>query len=106
MFKSGIVKKKLIHLCLGVSKPNIPVKTTAPIIAQKTGKVTSPICITKISGKANLSANHVPITAPIKPTMTDIKHPPRLNPVSALPIEPVIPAIINNIINSKKDIFL
>ena len=84
--------------------PKTAVNITAPRIAHTTGKVTSPISITKISGRFILCAIHVPNREPINPTAIEIKQPPLENPARDLPIEPEIPAIISKIINSRKDI--
>ena len=81
----------------GVNKLKITVKITAPIIVHKILKLFPLISIIKGSGNANSRESHEPIIAPIKPTIIEIIHPPRLNPDNDRAIEPAIPAINRDI---------
>jgi len=57
----------------------------------------------QISGRSNSLPSQVPMIAPIKPTIAERIHPPRLNPTNWRAIEPVMAAIINRIIKSSND---
>jgi hypothetical protein len=99
-------KERDVYFGRGEIKFIIVVKTTAPMIAHTTGKAMPPTCKTNSSGKSNFSAIHLPITAPIKPTTTERKHPPLVNPVKAFAMDPVMPAMMSKMINSVNDIFI
>jgi hypothetical protein len=58
----------------------------------------------QISGRSNSLPSHVPISAPIKPTIAERMHPPLSNPTSERAIEPVMAAITNIIKKSSNDI--
>lgn len=77
------------------------VNNAAPIIDQITGNSVLPNFSVNNSGRFSSRESHVPIKAPIKPTRIEIKQPLFVNPESDCPIEPVIPAMINKVINSK-----
>ena len=71
------------------------------MIDHSTGNDTSPVRKVKISGRLKKSASPMPINAPINPITIESKHPPRLYPEIACPMDPQTPAIMSNMINSK-----
>ncbi len=78
-------------------------KITAPKIDHINGYFIPRIIGDQISGRSNSLPSQVPIIAPIKPTIAERMHPPRLNPTNWRAIEPVMAAIINSIIKSNSD---
>ncbi len=90
-------------LFFGEIKVNTMVKITAPRIDQINGYFIPRIIGDQISGRSNSLPSQVPMIAPIKPTIAERMHPPRLNPTNWRAIEPVMAAIINRIIKSSND---
>jgi len=90
-------------LFFGEIKVNTMVKITAPRIDQINGYFIPRIVGDQISGRSNSLPSQVPMIAPIKPTIAERMHPPRLNPTNWRAIEPVMAAIINRIIKSSND---
>ena len=90
-------------LFFGEIKVNTMVKITAPRIDQINGYFIPRIIGDQISGRSNSLPSQVPMIAPIKPTIAERIHPPRLNPTNWRAIEPVMAAIINRIIKSSND---
>ena len=59
------------------SSATISAKIAEPITDQTIGNGFPSIVIANISGKPNLPAIHIPIYAPIKPTIIETRHPPK-----------------------------
>src|SRR5262249_16552684 len=75
----------------------------APTMDQITGKATSPMATENSSGRFMTRAIHTPSTAPMNPSATDTRHPPREYPVIAWPSAPQTPAINNSSKKSRTD---
>ncbi len=85
-----------------VRNPTTATNSVAPMIDHITGNDTSPAWNVKISGRLKKSASPIPINAPINPITIYSRHPPRLYPEIACPMEPHTPAIISKMINSTR----
>ena len=62
--------------------PTINVNTAEPMTAQTIGKGLPSMLIVKNSGNPSLPESHMPMYAPIKPTMIDTRQPPKLYPAN------------------------
>jgi len=69
------------------------VNRAAPITDHTIGKGFPCIVMVKNSGKPNRPAIHIPMYAPMNPTMIETRHPPKLYPARDWPIPPHIAAI-------------